>query len=118
MPAQIAAVVFALGILVLFLLDRDRNSRVFSALWLSTAWVPIAASRMVLEWLGVAPMMYSPEQYLEGSPLDRLILVVGTAFYLPAPRGQHVSLDPLQEDKPVNPEMRSIGCLKGVRSLS
>ena len=74
MPPQIATVVFAVGILGLFLLDRDRKARVSPALWIPVAWVLIAASRNVSQWLGLAPTMESPDQYLEGSPLDRLIL--------------------------------------------
>ncbi|MFQ5790320.1 MAG: O-antigen ligase family protein [Acidobacteriota bacterium] len=74
MPPQIATVVFALGILGLFMLDRDRKSQVSPALWIPVAWVSIGASRMVSQWLGLAPILESPDQYLEGSPLDRLIL--------------------------------------------
>ena len=73
MPPQIATVIFAVGILGLFLLDRDRKSRVSPALWLPVAWVSIAASRTVAQWLGLAPIMVSPDQYVEGSPIDRLI---------------------------------------------
>jgi O-antigen ligase len=74
MPPQIATIVFALGILGLFLLDRDRKARVSPALWIPVAWVSIGASRMVSQWLGLGLVMESPGQYIEGSPLDRLIL--------------------------------------------
>ena len=74
MPPQIATIVFALGILVLFLLDRDRKSQVSPALWIPVVWVSIGASRMVSQWLGLGLVMESPDQYSEGSPLDRLIL--------------------------------------------
>ena len=74
MPPAIATVVFALGILGLFLLDRDRTPRVSPALWIPVAWVFLAGSRMVSEWLEPARAMQSADQYLEGSPLDRLVL--------------------------------------------
>jgi O-antigen ligase len=74
MPPDIAAVVFALGILGLFWLDRDRTCRVSPALWIPVAWILLASSRMVSEWLEPARVMESPAQFLEGSPLDRLVL--------------------------------------------
>ena len=69
-----ATVVYALAILVLFRLDRDRKSPVSAALWLPVAWMSIGASRAVSQWLQLAPVMESPDQYVDGSPLDRLIL--------------------------------------------
>src|SRR5712691_1396516 len=74
MPQAVATVFYALVILSLVVLDRDRTSRVSSALWIPVAWVSIAASRMVSQWFGVTPVMDSPDQYLEGSPLDRIVL--------------------------------------------
>src|SRR5213594_940358 len=74
MPQGVATVVYALVILALVLLDRDRESRVSPALWIPVAWVSIGASRAVSQWFGVTPAMGSPEQYLEGSPIDRFIL--------------------------------------------
>src|SRR2546425_9837909 len=74
MPPGIAAVLFGLGIMGLFWLDRDRDSRTSPALWIPVAWVFIGASRTISQWLQVGPVMESPGQYLEGSPLDRLVL--------------------------------------------
>src|SRR2546425_24226 len=74
MSPGIATVVYGFFILALFLLDRDRKSRVSSALWIPVLWVLIAGSRMVSEWLEPARAMQSPDQYLDGSPLDRLII--------------------------------------------
>src|SRR2546426_12005073 len=80
MPPGIAAVLFGLGIMGLFWLDRDRDSRTSPALWIPVAWVFIGASRTISQWLQVGPVMESPGQYLEGSPLDRLVL---TGFLRP-----------------------------------
>ncbi len=74
MTPLIATVVYAIAILGLFWLDRDRNSRVSSALWIPVAWMFLAGSRMVSQWLLTTPLDDTPTQYLEGSPLDRLIL--------------------------------------------
>src|SRR6266478_7072599 len=74
MTPLIATVVYAIAILGLFWLDRDRNSGVSSALWIPVAWMFIAGSRMVSQWLLTTPLDDTPTQYLEGSPLDRLIL--------------------------------------------
>src|SRR5437867_10516084 len=74
MPQGIATVVFVLGILCLLRLNRDRKSRISPAIWIPVVWVSIGASRMVSEWFGVAPTLESADKYLEGSPLDRLIL--------------------------------------------
>src|SRR6266513_2880704 len=75
MSPGVASVVYGSLILVLFLLDRDRKSRVSPALWLPVAWVSIGASRTVSQWLQVGPVMESPDQYIDGSPFDRLVLM-------------------------------------------
>ena len=80
MSPRLAIVVFALGISGLFLLDRNREARTSKALWIPVLWLLIAGSRMVSLWLSTigwgdaAATVDSPDQYLEGSPLDRLIL--------------------------------------------
>ena len=73
MPRSIATVIFALGILGLFVLDRKDKASL--ALWIPVAWVFLAGSRMVSQWLqqGIA-MEGTPDQVLDGNPLDRFIL--------------------------------------------
>lgn len=79
MAPRIATIVFALGILGLFALNRDRNSRTSPALWIPVVWLLIAGSRAVSQWLGdfgLGPSVsLTPEQYLDGSPLDRNVFV-------------------------------------------
>jgi O-antigen ligase len=74
MPPNIAALVFAAGIIGLFVLDRESRSRGTSpALWIAVAWMFIGSSRMFSQWL----QLESPdaaEAYVEGNPLDRAIL--------------------------------------------
>src|SRR5205814_2572374 len=76
MPPSVAAVVFAAGILILFRLDRAEKGDVSPALWIPTTWVLIAGSRMVSEWLQLGPQVQSPDQYLDGSPIDRFVLTL------------------------------------------
>src|SRR2546425_411440 len=73
MPSGLAAVVCAAGILGLFLLDRDRTSRTSPALWVPAAWLGIAASRDISQWFNTVLVTDSPDQLLEGSPVDRVI---------------------------------------------
>lgn len=76
--AHVFALIYAIGVLVLLWLDRDRNARTSPALWLPVLWVCIAGSRLVSQWLnpssGVGPDTAGAERYLEGNPLDRNIL--------------------------------------------
>jgi len=73
MPRGLATVIFALGILCLFMLDWDRTPRPSRVLWMPVAWLAIGASRSVSEWLGASSMMQSPDRAL------------GRQFYLPRP---------------------------------
>jgi O-antigen ligase len=76
MPPRIAAWLFAVGILGLFRLDREPGARTSPALWLASAWIFFGASRNPMQWLGGGVEVETPGQYLEGSPVDRLILSV------------------------------------------
>lgn len=79
MPPILATFIFVVLIVVLILLDRNRNERPSAALWIPTVWLGINASRPVSEWLSTlglysgARVLGSPEMYSEGSPLDRLV---------------------------------------------
>jgi len=73
MPPQIATVVFVLGILGLFWLDRDREARTSKALWIPVLWLLINGSRSVSQWMESGPIVDSPERYVEGRPLDAFV---------------------------------------------
>src|SRR2546426_12135347 len=91
MPSGLAAVVCAAGILGLFLLDRDRTSRTSPALWVPAAWLGIAASRDISQWFNTVLVTDSPDQLLEGSPVDRVIyagLLVAGLVVLVSTRGR------------------------------
>src|SRR5664279_217027 len=96
MSPHIATIVFALGILGLFVLDRDRQAQTSKALWIPVVWLLINGSRPVSHWLaiagyGTAVSFDTPDQYLDGSPSDRLvytILIVAALMILISRRGQ------------------------------
>lgn len=77
MNPRIASLVFWCGIGGLLYLNRDRNAKTSPYLWLAAAWIFIGASRMLSQWLGAGfatERLDTPDQYLEGSPLDRAFL--------------------------------------------
>lgn len=75
MSQNLATLVFILGILGLFVLDRDQTGRTSFAIWIPVIWLSIGGSRMVSQWLSLTPnAATADQQLLEGSPLDRNIL--------------------------------------------
>ena len=82
---QIATLVYAIAILGLVFLDRQRGVRTSKALWLPIVWFWIAGSRAVSVWLNIQPADRA-DQYLEGSPLDRYValamMIVGVIVLL------------------------------------
>jgi len=81
MSNSVAVVAYAFLILTVFLLNRDRGSRVSPGLWIPVAWLSICASRSVAQWLGgVDPDVPLETVFVEGNPLDALVfatLIVG-----------------------------------------
>lgn len=79
MSQLVATVVCTLGILGLFALDRDRESRASKALWIPVVWLWIVGSREVSRWLAAFGMEQagtlsgSQGQYFEGNPIDRWV---------------------------------------------
>lgn len=76
MGPQTATVVYAIGICVLFWLDRDREARTSKALWIPVLWVLINGSRPISAWLQMGPTTFSAEQYLDGSPIDATVWAI------------------------------------------
>src|SRR2546421_5311698 len=74
MPPKIAAIVFVVGILGLFVLDREKKSRTSTALWIPVMWILIVASRPLSTWLQFPPPDGS-DPYLDGSPFDRFVFI-------------------------------------------
>jgi exopolysaccharide production protein ExoQ len=87
MSPLIYSAVYALAVLGLCYLNWDRKAHTSPALWLPVLWVCIGGSRMVSQWLDASSgKTVDPEQYLEGNPLDRIvltgILVLGVAILM------------------------------------
>ena len=77
MSPSLAMLVFVIGILGLFWLDRERDARVSVAVWLPLIWLLLCGSRMLSVWFNMAGQV-SPDEVLEGTPLDRNVLTVFT----------------------------------------
>src|SRR5438034_10944538 len=74
MSNSVAVVAYAFLILTVFLLNRDRGSRVSPGLWIPVAWLSICASRSVAQSLGgVDPDVPLETVFVEGNPLDALV---------------------------------------------
>ena len=86
MHQTVASVIFAIGILGLFYLDRDEDSRMSKALWIPAVWLFLVSSRPVTLWLGIEKTFDGSEAYLEGSPINRAVfmglLVAGLAVVI------------------------------------
>lgn len=82
MPPEVAVVIYGLGILGLFFLNRNQDSPTSKALWLPVVWLVIIGSRPVSQWLNIAPTTNSVDQYLDGSPLDRAVFAALLAIGL------------------------------------
>src|SRR5260221_139583 len=72
MLRALASLVFAFGILGLFQLNRDPDSRTSKALWIPVTWLLIIGSRSVSQWLGLAPTD-AEQAIIEGNPFDRVV---------------------------------------------
>lgn len=76
MPPVLASLLCTGAIIGMILWDRDPKNRVSLAIWIPVIWISIGASRAVSEWIGGTSSLGAPEQFLEGSPLDRNITFV------------------------------------------
>jgi exopolysaccharide production protein ExoQ len=78
MGRMIATVFFVLLIWQLFRWTRDDEARTSKALWLPTFWLFIGSSRNISEWMHLS--YGGSERYLEGNPLDRMVLTLALAL--------------------------------------
>jgi len=81
MPPLIAILIFVVGIVGLFAVDREKGTHVSKAVWIPVGWLFINSSRPVSLWLGVFGLgnglsdIDQKQVYLEGSPIDRAVYV-------------------------------------------
>jgi exopolysaccharide production protein ExoQ len=71
---QVATLLYAAGILVLFLLNRDPKTKTSGAIFVPFFWMLVAGSRNVGEWLQMGAPTDGGDAYLEGNPFDRNLL--------------------------------------------
>src|SRR5947199_2521873 len=76
MPRQLA--LFICVVFMLWLLTRDRKLRPMSsvALWIPLLWFLILGSRPVSYWFGAGLRVETPDDYLDGSPFDRIVFLL------------------------------------------
>lgn len=74
MSSTLAFLIFSIGVIGLFVLDRDKSVRTSKALWLPIIWLWIAGSRPVSSWFGIGTeSVGSLASTLDGSPMDAAI---------------------------------------------
>src|SRR5579872_7259452 len=73
MPPPIASLLFTIGIVGLFYLDRDDAVRPSRALWLPVIWLAINGSRPLSAWLEMGPPPTIQGQLPTTSLLDQLV---------------------------------------------
>ena len=74
MSPGIATIVYVLGIVGLFILDRDRKSRTSGALWIPVVWMLIAGSRPVSLWFQTGNSLTSAEKVnIESNPVNVVV---------------------------------------------
>ncbi len=84
MSAVIATLGVVAACIYLLWLDRDKN-KLSRGVWLPLIWLSIASSRPVSNWLTFAAPVSGGDSYIEGSPLDRnvlLLLLIGAVAVL------------------------------------
>ena len=84
MPAVLAKAIFWGFALWLIFRERGENPKLSWALWIPTLGAVILGSRPVSAWFGADTQAQSGDDYLEGSPFDRMIYLglVAAAFVI------------------------------------
>jgi O-antigen ligase len=90
MNSLLALLICVVGIAGLFYLDREKAAHISKAVWLPVIWLAIVGSRPVTAWLGQNTVYMSPDQLLDGSPLDRYIyeILLGLGITVLISRGR------------------------------
>jgi exopolysaccharide production protein ExoQ len=102
MNPSLATLVYALGIVGLFYLNRDKSDHTSRALWIPVIWFWIIGSRAVSVWLGGAPPTQTVGAQADGNPIDALIfqLLLASGLVVLARRG-HRPLSAMAANWPI-----------------
>src|SRR5271156_2522993 len=79
MPPPLAAVVFGVGVLALFLFDREKATPGSKALWIPIVWLFFCSTRSLSQWFGIGgmgPSLNEVSAYAAGSPADRILFII------------------------------------------
>lgn len=86
MPNQVALVICVLFISWLFARDRRIRPMTSLALWIPLLWILVVSSRPISFWFSSGVLIESPDQYVEGSPIDAagyfILMVIGFGVLL------------------------------------
>jgi len=73
MNRQLALLISSVFIIYLFIRDRKLRPMPSWGVWISLFWLVIIGTRPVSSWFGLGVQIENPDDYIEGSPLDRMI---------------------------------------------
>jgi O-antigen ligase len=92
MVGLVVALITCLGIAALLWIDRGEVS-VSKETWIPTAWLLIACSRPITNWVTLSAPQPGYDSYVEGSPVDRnvLTLLLGLALFVLYKRSRKVA---------------------------
>jgi len=76
MPPQLALFISLLFTVWLFARDRKLRPLTSWALWIPLLWIVIIGSRPVSTWFGGGLQADTPQDYLEGSPVDAMVFLL------------------------------------------
>lgn len=90
MNPSLATLVYALGVVGLFYLNRDKSAHTSKALWIPVIWFWILGSRAVSVWLSGGGAIPDANQMMDGTPTDAFVFLVllGVGLATLARRGQ------------------------------
>src|SRR5688572_22282450 len=75
MPPKVALAVFGAFIAWLIIRDVKQRRDVSHAIWIPIFWLVIIGSRPITSWFGFDAGINNADDYLEGSPFDRLFFL-------------------------------------------
>jgi exopolysaccharide production protein ExoQ len=83
-PPKLAFLAFVAFMFWLFVMERKHHGKLPIALWIPVAWVVILGSRPMSSWFGYEGAFNSADDYLEGSPFDRMVFLalIGAACFV------------------------------------
>lgn len=76
MPPWIALLLTVILIIYAFRVDSQRNDDISVAIWIPFCWMAIIGTRYISQWFNMGGALKTPDEYLDGSPVDRAVFLV------------------------------------------